>query len=298
MMENHQSVKDYVMKFVESGERTFGELVQSFNQENVFPHDISEVLQELTDEGKIFQQALGRKILYHPVTSLEERIRVKTSLSFRNIIDYLKRKEWTEVSRSPMIPSDYERYSMSTFLAHWSMQRSKTWVQEEYNEWKSLKGSWTRKDKEVSLHFLLTNNDYDHFEMYGQFRRPKGQTLSIPKPKHMRYVEKVFTDWQSLAGKTQRLTSFATTLSVIARGRSKVLNDLISYVTDLDIKTVPPAYRASISPMIKYFESEKARKKVGQETYIRRHLQEHIPYLNHVIQDLTSIGFPNKISPV
>jgi len=294
---DREALNKMVLSITSKDERTFGDFFQYFDPERVQSHDLSEALQDLTVQGKIIQQRRGQETFYHTAETIEDRIKAKSRKIFVTLLDSLKPHEWGDLTVTPTVPYDAEKYSMSAFLVHCSLIRRKSWKEEGYDDWRHVKGTWTRKDEEVSLHLSLTNNDVDHFEMYGIFRRPKGEPFAVAQTGQMNYVKEVFYNWMSLAGKTQNLTAFATTIRSIAQGRAKVLSNLVGYLEDLDISEVPPAYRASVSPMMGYFNAERKGKHIGLETYMRRHAQEHIPYINHVLDEFETRGIPSHISP-
>ncbi|MBS3055498.1 MAG: hypothetical protein J4452_03345 [Candidatus Aenigmarchaeota archaeon] len=296
-MSEQELIRKYVLQLLKTGDMTFGEFMQSFNQEKVSTHDLSEVLQGVTDEGQIIQEVYGKKLIYHQTSSLEERIRARTQLKIRDLLDKLNRSEWAEVDSPPPFTADLDANSMSVYLAHCVFQRRKSWREEVYDPWRLLQGRLTRKDKEVSLTFLLTNNDIDHFELGGIFRRHKGESMAIPKPAQEPYVETVFLKMLYIARTTQIQNSFSTNITTLAKGRTEVANKLLSYVEGLDIRPVPPAYRAVVSPMLRYFEADRQRKRIGRESYMKRHHEEHLPYMRHRVSDLMSRGIPNQISP-
>jgi len=213
------------------------------------------------------------------------------------LFDRLNRSEWAEIDSPPPFTAELDANSMSVFLAYCVFQRRKSMTDTVYVPWKMLKGKLTRKDKEVSLTFLLTNNDVDYFELRGEFRRPKGESMAIPKPAQEPYVGMVFNRMMYISRTTQILNSFSTNISTLAKGRNKVANQLLTCVSDLDIRSVPPAYRAVVSPMLNYFEADRQRKKIGMESYMKRHHEEHIPYMRQRVKYMMTSGIPNQISP-
>ena len=257
----HELLKKYTLDLVRIRDMEFGDLMQCFQKEKVGSHDLGLVLQELTDEGQIMQETFGKKLIYHHVSSIEERIETRIKLKFRNLFDEFRRTKWAEVVYPSPITVDYDKNFFSVYLARFSFQRSR-WTEENYVDWKLLKTGWTRKDKKVSLTFFLTNNDYDHLELSGLFRRAKGETMTVPKAKHEKYVRKISLACQPIAERTQMLNSFATNITAVAKRRKKVADDLIGYVADLDMRPVPPAYRGVISPMFGYFEAHRIREKM------------------------------------
>jgi len=297
MTTDRETLKNILIQELEKKPRTFSELMEYFEPERVSTHYLGEALQELTTDGKTIRQIEGQRLLYYLPTSLEERITARATVALRNFHDALKGERWAEVSVTEPAYAETGPYTMSVFLVKKSFDRKKSWQEERYDDWKLLKGHWARKDEEVVLHLFLTNGDVDRFELSGEFRRPSGQAIAVPEPYQVSYVDNVFYNLRSLSKRTQRLTSFSTTLATLGRGRAKVTEDLVGYVASLDIKDVPPAYRAAISPMIRHFETERQWKKIGVERYMARHLAEHIPYMKHVIQDLSKGTLQNQISP-
>jgi hypothetical protein len=287
-------LKKTTLELIKSRDMELGDFMQVFQKENVRTHEIGSVIQELTDEGQIIQESLGKRVIYHHVSSIEEKIRTRTELKLRNFFDKFRRSEWAEVAYSPPVTADYDKNFFSVYLSRFSFQR-RGWKEEEYVDWQLLRTSWTRKDKRISLALYLTNNDSDHLELSGVFRRAKGETIAVPVAKQEKYVRRPFLAFQSIAERTQMLNSFATNIASIAKGRRKVTDNLTGYVSDLDIQPVPPAYRAVISPMIGYFEAHRKREEMGRRSYLARHQREHIPYIQHRISEIVLTGIPYQM---